>query len=134
MTIEEVNSQLIDDYSFDLRFTPYVRALAENNNWNFIDLVKSSYDFYSKTYGTDINARKNIINTYFFPASLGEKYNNTELNDILHHNEYGAQKWASIIVQKLYDNNILSYNEVDFTNVYTYTDIVGTQFNLKVSI
>ncbi|MCI9085631.1 MAG: hypothetical protein HFE51_04310 [Clostridia bacterium] len=134
MTIEKINSQTIDDYSADLRFAPYIRTLAENNNWNFIDLAKLSYDFYSKTYGTDANARENISNTYFFPASLGEKYNSAELNDILHHNEYGGQKWASIIVQELFDKRIITINEVDFTNVYAYTDTVGNNFNLKVSI
>ena len=132
MTVEEVNGQTVDDYSTDVRFASYVRTLASDNSWNFIDLAKLSYDFYSKTYGTDTEAREVIAKTYLFPAALGEKFNNADLNDVLHHNEYGAQKWASMVVQELFDKSIIASSEVDFDNVYRYTDEAENNFELKI--
>lgn len=106
-------------YSYPVRYGRIVKETAENLGAEFIDLSKFSYDYMTMLYGADINNATDL-----YVKNLG-------VSDKTHLSYAGAMKWASFIAQNLYDNNLISSINKEFT--YSQTDTLGNDIMCSVS-
>ena len=97
------------DYRGNVAWTGYMEEFAENLGAEYIDLAQRSYDFLSETYGSNFSEYYEIYN----------------VDDTLHSTYNGAEKWASLVAQGLYDLGLRSIVDTDYK--YEYTDGKDTQ-------
>ena len=96
------------DYSGSVVWTRVMEAVATATTTDYIDLAQESYDFLYANYGDEFCNEDKTLTTY------SKVYN---VSDILHSTYNGAQKWASIVAQGMYD---LGYDDIINTE-YSYT-------------
>lgn len=106
-------------YTYPVRFGKTVEETAKRLGVGFIDLSRFSYDFLTSLYGDEL-------------AVAGELYkNNLVVKDYIHLSYAGAMKWASFVVQSLYDQDYLTEVNADFS--YAVTDTEGNAIECGVN-
>lgn len=110
------------DYSGDVVWTTRMEAVVAELNVPYIDLSQISYDFLYSNYGTT------FVNDDRVLTDTSRIYN---VSDMLHSTYHGAQKWASVVAQGLYD---LGYDSIiDTSYTYTFTDGLSKTIECKVN-
>lgn len=106
-------------YSYPVRYGNTVKETAQRLGTGFIDLSKMSYDYMTMLYRADIDSATDL-----YVSNLG-------VSDKTHLSYAGAMKWASFVVQSLYDNNDIEYINTEFA--YSQTDTLGNNIVCSVS-
>ncbi len=103
------------DYKEAVAWTPFMADVAASTGATYVDLSKLSYDFLYATYGTDTTA---VLNNYNVSDKLHSKYN-------------GANKWASLVAQSLYEQGYQDLINADY--VYSFTDTLGNTISCSAT-
>ena len=102
------------DYKASVAWSGYMREFAEETGAEYIDLAALSYSFLSETYGGNF-------------SDYSAYYN---VDDALHSTYNGAQKWASVVAQGIYDLGHTDIVNMDYE--YTFSDGTENEVTAKV--
>ncbi len=99
------------DYKESVAWTSYMADVAASTGATYVDLSKLSYTFMRGLYVDNTDA---VYVNYNLP---------NEGNDSLHSSYNGANKWASLVAQSLYEQGYEAIIDADY--VYTFVDTLG---------